>query len=57
MKIRKLYRYFYKLIVGKLNPVKYAKKVGVNMGGGYTYTAQSAGAQNHGLSRWAIMYT
>ena len=33
MKIRKLYRYFYKLIVGKLNPVKYAKKVGVNMGG------------------------
>lgn len=34
MKIRKLYRYFYKLIVGKLNPVKYAKKVGVNMGGG-----------------------
>lgn len=33
MKIRKLYRYFYKLIVGKLNPVKYSKKVGVNMGG------------------------
>ena len=45
MKIRKLYRYFYKLIVGKLNPVKYAKKVGVNMGGVHLYGTISWGSE------------
>lgn len=28
--IKKIYRYFYKKIVGKINPSKYAKKIGVN---------------------------
>ena len=32
MKLRKLYRFLYKSIVGRINPVKFAKKVGVNMG-------------------------
>lgn len=32
MKIRKIYRYLYRIIVGKINPLKYAKKIGVNMG-------------------------
>ena len=32
MKIRKIYRFLYQSIVGKLAPVKFAKKVGVNMG-------------------------
>lgn len=32
MKIRKMYRFLYKTIVGKINPLKYAKKIGVNMG-------------------------
>ena len=33
--LRKIYRKIYQLIVGKLYPVKYAKKIGVNfMGGG-----------------------
>lgn len=32
MTIRKIYRYLYKTIVGKINPLKYAKKIGVNMG-------------------------
>lgn len=32
MKIRKIYRFLYKTIVGKINPLKYAKKIGVNMG-------------------------
>lgn len=32
MKIRKIYRFLYQTIVGKLKPVKFAKKIGVNMG-------------------------
>lgn len=32
MKIRKIYRFLYKKLVGKINPLKYAKKIGVNMG-------------------------
>lgn len=32
MKIRKIYRYLYRIIVGKINPLKFAKKIGVNMG-------------------------
>ena len=32
MTIRKIYRFLYKTIVGKINPLKYAKKIGVNMG-------------------------
>ncbi|MGN0647452.1 MAG: acyltransferase [Oscillospiraceae bacterium] len=32
MKIRKIYRFLYKTIVGKINQLKYAKKKGVNMG-------------------------
>lgn len=31
MKVRKIYRVLYKKIVGTFNPVKYAKKIGVNM--------------------------
>ena len=31
-KIRKLYRMLYKKTIGRLNRVKYAKKIGVNMG-------------------------
>ncbi len=30
-------RLFYKYIIGTLNPVKYAQKIGVNMRGGGTY--------------------
>lgn len=37
---RKIYRKVYSKVMVKLNHVKYAKKIGVNMGGGYTYTAQ-----------------
>lgn len=33
MKLRKLYREIYRVIVGKRNPVKYAQKIGVNMKG------------------------
>lgn len=29
---KRVYRYLYRSIIGKLNPVKFAKKVGVNMG-------------------------
>lgn len=32
MKIRKIYRFLYQSIVGRIKPVKYAKKIGVNMG-------------------------
>ena len=31
MKVRKIYRALYKKIAGTLNPIKYAKKIGVNM--------------------------
>ncbi len=41
MNLRKLYRIIYKNIVGRLNPVKYAKKIGVNIaGGGYIFTGK-----------------
>lgn len=33
MKLRKIYRFLYKIIIGKLNPIKYAKKIGVNIQG------------------------
>lgn len=33
MSLKKVYRYLYKVVVGKLNPVKYAKKIGVNFQG------------------------
>ena len=33
MKFRSIYRILYKKIVGNLNPIKYAKKIGVNMKG------------------------
>lgn len=32
MKLRKIYRFLYRSIVSKTNPLKFAKKVGVNMG-------------------------
>ena len=32
--IRKVYRETYKKTIGRLNPIKYAKKIGVNMGEG-----------------------
>lgn len=32
MKVRRIYRYLYKQLVGKINPLKYAKKIGVNTG-------------------------
>lgn len=32
MNIRKIYRYLFQQIIGKINPIKYAKKIGVNMG-------------------------
>ena len=32
MRLKKIYRFLYQSIVGKLYPVKFAKKVGVNMG-------------------------
>lgn len=31
MKIRKFYRLLYKFVIERINPVKYAKKIGVNM--------------------------
>lgn len=31
--LRKLYRVFYRKIVGNLDPLKYARKIGVNMNG------------------------
>lgn len=31
-------RGIYRLLLSKINPMKYAQKAGVNMGGGYTYT-------------------
>ena len=34
MLFKKIYRKLYKSIVGKISPVKYAKKIGVNMGEG-----------------------
>ena len=33
MKLRKIYRILYKKTIGKLNPVKFAKKIGVNISG------------------------
>lgn len=33
MKLRKLYRTIYRIIVGRKNPIKYARKIGVNMRG------------------------
>ena len=33
MKIRNIYRIIYRKLIGNLNPVKYAKKIGVNMTG------------------------
>ena len=33
MKLRKIYRALYKKIIGKLNPVKFAEKIGVNISG------------------------
>ena len=33
MNIKKIYRMLYRKIIGKFNPVKYAKKIGVNCGG------------------------
>ncbi len=42
--LRKIYRIFYRDIVCARNPVKYAKKVGVNLrGGGYTSMGRSLG--------------
>lgn len=37
--LRKVYRKLYEIIVGKINPIRYAKKIGVNMprGGVYLY--------------------
>ena len=35
MTVGKLYRKLYKMIVGRKNPVKYAKKIGVNFGSGF----------------------
>lgn len=32
MNIKKIYRYLYKQIIGKISPIKFAKKIGVNMG-------------------------
>ena len=38
MTIRKMYRKLYSIVVGKLAPVGYARKIGVNMQGKvYTY--------------------
>lgn len=33
MTIRKIYRKLYSIVVGKLAPVRYARKIGVNMQG------------------------
>ena len=33
--MKKWYRKLYKLIVGRKNPVRYAKKIGVNFGSGF----------------------
>ncbi len=32
--MKRLYRALYRKIIGRLNPVKYAQKIGVNMPGG-----------------------
>lgn len=33
MKLRRIYRKIYSMVIGRLNPVKYAQKIGVNMKG------------------------
>lgn len=39
MGLKKYYRFLYRKVVGALNPLKYARKIGVNMyEGGYIYT-------------------
>lgn len=53
MTIRSIYR----LILSKLNPLKYAQKSGVNMRGGYIYTEELYGVQNHGLLHLETMCT
>ena len=51
--IRKLYRNIYKSIMVKLNHVKYAKKIGVNMIGGGT-TVHLYGTIGWGTEPWII---
>lgn len=49
MSLRKYYRIIYRMIYQKINPVKYARKIGVNMGGNYIFTVMFLGLQNLGL--------
>lgn len=51
MNLRKWYRIFYRVFNRKLNPLKYAQKIGVNFAGGQVYTSMAMlnGALNLGL--------
>ena len=52
MGLKKYYRFLYRKVVGALNPLKYARKIGVNMyEGGYIYTGVFLGERNLGLLR------
>lgn len=50
MNLRKIYRVIYKKIVGNLNPLKYAQKIGVNMNG----TVYLTGGVLWGTEPWII---
>lgn len=43
MNLRKIYRVMYKMIVGRINPIKYARKIGVNMKGKVHLYSKSIG--------------
>lgn len=47
MTLKKIYRMFYRDIWSARNPVKYARKVGVNLRG-YTYMGRLHGELNRG---------
>lgn len=47
------------VLLRRLEPLKYASKIGVNFprGGGYTYMGKLLGVQNHGSSHSEITFT
>lgn len=54
--LQNFYRRFYRLIMGRINPVKYAKRIGVNFTPPYFSMVQWFGAPNHGLLHLGKMY-
>lgn len=48
--LRKIYRYLYKVIVGKISPIRYARKIGVN----FTTKVHIYGNVQWGTEPWII---